>query len=196
MQKSNGILNLSLSLKTLLLLVTISSCEQEMKDPYQDYLLPAGKHDAGMKVESLQSSSLGFEAIFNTSAIYQSQKEENQHDINKLMGFSDCNSFHQENSARFGWRWLEGNLEIHAYAYVNGERLSKLIGSVPLDEPRRYQINLTPDEYIFDLQGFSPVRIKRQNQCVKGFYYKLFPYFGGDEVAPHDILIKIKINTY
>ena len=185
---------LVLNLVSVVLFVFLMSCEEAYKEPYETFLLPKGEHTKGIKAQSLQSSSLQFNAIFDQSAIYKTQLEENQHDINKLMGFSDCNSFHHENSARFGWRWLNGTLEIHAYVYANGERVTEYIGDINLDAPYNYEIVLTNNAYVFYLEGFDPVSITRGNSCDKGLYYMLFPYFGGNEVAPHDILIQIKIN--
>ncbi len=175
----------------ILLIAALFSCEPALEDPYENFIIPAGKHDNGWKMQSLQSKTLSFSAIFDQTAIYETQITENQHDINKLMGFSDCNSNHHENSARFGWRWLEDQLEIHAYAYVNGERKTKLIGAVELDKAYDYQLQLTNDHYVFYLEGYDPVSIERKAPCTRGLYYMLHPYFGGDEKAPHDILIQI-----
>ncbi|MEP1033539.1 hypothetical protein [Ekhidna sp.] len=179
------------TLLVTLLLAALFSCEPALEDPYENFVIPSGKHDNGWKMQSLQSKTLSFSAIFNQSAIYETQTQENQHDINKLMGFADCNSNHHQNSARFGWRWLEGKLEIHAYAYVNGERRTELIGIVDLDQAFDYQLQLTNDHYVFYLQGYDLVKIERNAPCTRGLYYMLYPYFGGDETAPHDILIQV-----
>lgn len=187
-------IHLIIKLTIAILIFSMSSCESEFKEPYENFILPEGKHSSKIKTQSLQSAFLKFDAIFDQSAIYQTKTKENQHDINKLLGFSGCNSFHHVNSARFGWRWLKGNLEIHAYSYVNGERITKYIGTVNLDSSYSYQINMTSNSYIFYLEGFDPVEIERGNHCERGLYYMLFPYFGGDEVAPHDIIIQVKIN--
>ena len=177
-----------------LFIISLFSCEEEYIEPYERFIIPEGKHSQGMKLEALQTSTLNFTAMFDESSIYQTEIIENQHDINKLFGFSDCNSNHHENSARFGWRWLEGELEIHAYAYVNGERIAKIIGTVDLNKAFDYQLKVTKDAYVFYLQGYDKVEIERGNTCDKGLYYMLFPYFGGNETAPHDILIRIKRN--
>ncbi len=178
-------------INVIIVFTLLFSCEQKIEDPYEVFVIPAGKHDNGWKLQSLQSRSLNFSAVFDESAIYKTSSEENQHDINKLAGFSDCNSFHHENSARFGWRWLDGKLEIHAYAYVNGERVTEYIGDVSLDEAYDYRLQMTDSDYVFYLQGYDPVRITRNSPCDRGFYYMLFPYFGGDETAPQDIVIRI-----
>ena len=173
------------------LYLLLFSCEQQIHEPYELFVIPEGKHDDGWKLQSLQSRTLNFSAIFNESAIYETATEENQHDINKLLGFSDCNTFHHNNSARFGWRWLDGNLEVHAYAYVQGERISEYLGNILLNESYEYQLQITDSHYVFYLQGYTPVKISRSSSCNRGVYYMLFPYFGGDETAPHDISIQI-----
>lgn len=177
----------------LLLSISLLSCEPEWQEPYKVYQIKSGTHGPKIpKISSLQSETLMFSAIFDESAIYTTSLEENQADINKLMGFADCNSKHHENSARFGWRWYEGQLEIHAYCYVNGERVNTIIGTVPLHEKVDYLIHLSDSQYVFQLGNEEPVIITRGNVCNIGIYYMLYPYFGGDEVAPHDINIQIQ----
>ncbi|MDX5422996.1 MAG: hypothetical protein LPK14_12135, partial [Hymenobacteraceae bacterium] len=114
----------------------------------------------------------------------------NQADINKLYGLSDCSTDHHTNSARFGWRWYENRLEIHAYTYLNTVRRSALIGTVALGAPATYELQLKDGEYLFILNG---KRLALPRACTgKGEGYQLYPYFGGDETAPHDISIVIK----
>ena len=178
----------------ILIIPVLFHCEPAIETPFENFIIPKGKHDQGLKLQSQQSDVLNFTAIFDHTAIYETRNEENQFDINKLMGFSDCNSFHHDHSARFGWRWLEGKLEIHAYAYVNGERITKLIGDIELNKAYNYRLKLNDDAYVFYLSGFDTVSIERQPPCQRGLYYVLYPYFGGDEKAPHDILIQVRTN--
>ncbi|MEM9895362.1 MAG: hypothetical protein AAF789_03255 [Bacteroidota bacterium] len=171
------------------------ACEPEFEEPFRVYLIPQGKQSSTSNLQTLQSNTLRFEAMFDYTAIYQTKDEINQHDINKLYGFSDCNSSHHENSARFGWRWLEGRLEIFAYTYVNGDRISEYICSVPLGQIVQYEISFNEHFYFFQVEGYETIKIERGDSCTRGLYYRLFPYFGGDEVAPHDIAIRIR-NIY
>lgn len=177
------------------LVVTIAGCEPEWEDPYEQFIIPKGKHSQGIDLQFLQSNVLSFQAIFNETAIYESKIPENQWDINKLLGFADCNSHHHQHSARFGWRWLDDNLEIFAYCYADGERMSEMIGILDLNKPGDFRLELTDDAYVFTLNHFPAVTMPRKNTCDKGAYYMLWPYFGGDEVAPHDIDIRLKISN-
>lgn len=177
-----------------ILLVIWTGCEPDWEEPYETFIIPEGKHSKGVDLQFLQTDNLTFQAIFDESAIYKSKIEENQWDINKLLGFADCNSHHHENSARFGWRWLNDSLEIMAYCYADGERITEKVGNLELNEPGYFQIQLTEDTYLFTLNTLPTVNIIRENICQQGSYYMLWPYFGGDEVAPHDIKIKLKVN--
>ncbi|MEQ8546819.1 MAG: hypothetical protein RIC03_02860 [Cyclobacteriaceae bacterium] len=183
---------IALKLFIIFMFVLLSACEENLVNDYQLFVIPKGEHYCNYKVEALQQNELSFMAIFDSTTMYTSSDPINQHDINKLYGFSDCNDQHHENSARFGWRWLNETMEIHAYFYQNSIRSSILLGSVALNEPHFYSIQLLPDAYSFQLDSNAPVMVERMNTCDKGFYYKLFPYFGGDERAPHDIVIQIK----
>jgi hypothetical protein len=154
------------------------------------YTIKKGQHDTKSTFALRTVSALKFEATFNTSAIYQTTVKENQADINKLYGISDCSTDHHSNSARFGWRWYNNQLEIHAYTYLNKVRKSELVGVVELNKSYSYEIQLHDNKYVFILND-KTVLLPRH--CTgKGEGYQLYPYFGGDEVAPHDITIAIR----
>lgn len=187
-------LHLVIQLFIIIIIALLTSCEEKIVEPYDSFVLPAGRHSGFNGVQSLQSRSLSFTAIFDETAKYQTVIPENQYDINKLLGFSDCNSVHHHNSARFGWRWVDNQLEIHAYAYVDGDRKNEFVGIATLNRPYDYRLSFTDDAYHFYMEGVDPVTILREPVCNRGFYYMLYPYFGGDEPAPHDILIKIRFD--
>lgn len=191
------LIHLLIKLIIIPIIALLTSCEEALEETFDHYMIPKGKHSVqSIKAEALQSHRLRFAAVFDASARYTTQDPINQHDINKLFGFSDCNSIHHENSARFGWRWLEGNLEIHAYVYASGQRESELIGYVDLNKAYNYEIELAANAYVFTLEGFESVSLARTRKCQRGLYYKLFPYFGGNETAPQDILIQLRQYSY
>jgi hypothetical protein len=155
------------------------------------YVILAGKHESDQsQFIPTQSSRLIFKAKFDQTAKYQTTIASNQEDINKLYGLSDCDSYHQTNSARFGWRWLNNNLEIWGYTYTNGERNYVFINTVPLDIFNEYEIEFTENKYKFRVNGTYATMARSCSGEAKG--YKLFPYFGGDEAAPHDVNIWIE----
>lgn len=167
-------------------------CEPAV-DPSRQFLIRKGDHYSSPKmVESMESNVLLFDAKFNETAVYSLGDNSVQSDVNKLMGFCDCNSQVHENSARFGWRWFNGQLEIRAYCYVNSVRVDQLIGVVDLNVYNRFRLERTENAYVFTLNGQEPVSIQRGNTCNTGVYMKLWPYFGGHLAAPQDVVINIK----
>ncbi len=154
------------------------------------YVIREGEHHATLTYESIELENMKFKALFDSTAIYQTTDPVNQVDINKLYGLSDCNSYHHTNSARFGWRWYEGKLEIWAYCYENGEQTSAFVDTVSLNQFYDYKISFEKNKYIFQLNDKA---IEMPRVCEdKARGYKLFPYFGGDEAAPKNISIWIE----
>ena len=157
---------------------------------FTTYVIKKGQHSTSSPFKSLRTNALVFEAVFDNSAIYTSIDPVNQLDINKLYGMADCSSTHQTNSARFGWRWYDNSLQVLAYVYANGVRYSRLMTSIDLNKVYKYELLLDGSQYIFSVNG---VTVTMPRGCSgNGNGYQLYPYFGGDEVAPHDITIKIR----
>lgn len=156
------------------------------------YQIKSGQHSATHPpFTSIETDSLQFMVRFDSSAIYQSLKAENQYDINKLYGFADNEADHHQFSARFGWAWHDGALQLYAYVYNGGKRESKHLGVVPIGAEVSCLLAVTASEYVF---GFGDERaaLPRTSTTPKAKGYLLYPYFGGDEVAPHNINIWIK----
>jgi hypothetical protein len=185
--------------KKLIVAVVVSStlfaCEPVSEDLFtRHFVVKKGQHYSTPRLaEMLQSNRLRFSARFNETAIYDFGDQALQTNKNKLLGFSDCNSMHHENSARFGWQWFNNRLEIYAYCYVGGQRTEEFVGVVGLNEDNTYEIELTEDAYIFYLNNERITSIGRTTDCNSGAYYLLYPYFGGSEPAPQDVRIDISI---
>lgn len=141
--------------------------------------------------QPVKYDQLSFTVKFDSSAIYQTISKENQGDINKLFGFSDNNAQHQQYSARFGWRWSNDALRLFAYTYNNSVRSSKELSTIDIGTENSCSIKVSNDTYIFTLNDKS-ITMPRESKTAKAEGYKLFPYFGGDEVAPHTISVWIK----
>lgn len=174
---------------------TLMSCEPAPEDLLiRHFIIKKGEHYSTPRLaEMLQSKRLRFKATFDESAIYDFNDAALQTNKNKLLGFSDCNSLHHENSARFAWQWLNDRLEIYAYCYVGGERVEQFVGVVNINEENEYEIELTSHGYIFYLNNEKITTIARSNSCDQGAYYMLYPYFGGSEPAPHQVRIDISM---
>ena len=168
----------------------IFSCEQyEDVAGYREYEIKKDSHYSnGPGYSELGNSYLSYDIIFDESAKYNLNGPD-QADINKLFGFSDC-GHHHENSARFGWRWYNNQLEILSYCYINGIRTHNYLASVELNKSYRYVIELDNGAYRFRIiDKINHFEVTRGEDCKQGLYYLLYPYFGGNQEAPHDISI-------
>ncbi len=135
------------------------------------------------------SDQIKFVAKFDSSCIYQTANPHNQNDINKLYGFSDCNAQHLENSARIGWRWSKDSLRIFGFVHNNGEMIYREITTALINSFIICSITCLDAQYKFDVNGKT---LLLPRNCSGNYLrYRLYPYFGGDEVAPHDIKIQI-----
>ncbi len=177
----------------IVILSIFIACENfEDTVPFRTFTIPEGKHSSNHTLSELEHEWLSYEIIFDESAIYETVDPNNQADINKLFGFAECNSNHEENSIRFGWRWFNQELQIFAYQHLDGKIQWEEIGSVELNKPYRYSIYLFSDRYELEIQDVNNknTRMSRSDLvCNKGGYYQLWPYFGGDETAPQEINI-------
>jgi hypothetical protein len=178
----------------LLLLLALAGCQKtNIPEGFKEYIIPKGAHYATENsYQVVNKSEMHFQAQFDSSCIYTSVDSKNKGDINKLYGFSDCGTQHQENSARVGWVWNGKNIELYAYCYANSIRSSKLLGTVALGTPCELTMRPELGQYRFELKG-APVIFMKRNCSTSGISgYQLYPYFGGDETAPHDVHIYIK----
>ena len=139
-------------------------------------------------------SKLSFAIKFDSTAIYNTILAENQDDINKLFGFSDNNAQHHQYSARFGWRWSSNALRLFGYTYNNSIRSSIELGTIAIGSENNCSIKVDSSLYVFTLNG-KKINMPRESKTALAEGYKLFPYFGGDEFAPHAISVWIKETT-
>jgi hypothetical protein len=161
-------------------------------DSFITYLIKNGNNYCENNQYAITTYSyLHFRAMIDSSGIYTTVVPANQQDINKLYGFADCSSHHQTNSARFGWNWYNGQMHIHAYCYSGGVRAYKELGLVNINEVFDCELRVLPGKYIFTLNGVSDT-LNRGCTDNAALGYKLLPYFGGDEAAPHDVRIRIR----
>lgn len=163
-----------------------------IQDSFKTYNIKNGNNYCDNNDYALsQYTFLHFRAILDSSCIYSTVDPTNQADINKLFGFADCASHHQTNSARFGWNWENGAMHIHAYCYAGTVRSYKELGTVALNKAFDCKLYVLPDKYIFELDGKKDTMTRgcADNTAIG---YKLLPYFGGNEPAPHDVRVKIR----
>ena len=158
---------------------------------YTSFTIRQGQHYCDQNsLKSVRTSEMKFIAKFDNSAIYQTVTPENQYDINKLWGFSEGIN-NQYNSARIGWSWNNDALRLYGYVYAMGVRHMQEITSVSIGADITCSIKLAGNTYLFTVNGVS-ISMPRGLSTTQASGYQQYPYFGGDETAPHLITILIK----
>lgn len=165
--------------------------ENGPESSYVTYTIAAGGHSSDKSgLKFVKTSEMKFVVKFDSSAIYQTVDSLNQYDINKLYGFSE-GSNNQYNSARIGWSWYNNALHLYGYVYNKGVRSYQKITSVDIGQEHMCSIKVSEFSYIFTVNGIS-VTLGRDLSTSTARRYQQYPYFGGNEVAPHKITIQIK----
>jgi hypothetical protein len=173
---------------------------QQAPSTFKKYTIQAGAHYCDQNTLSrVSGTSMVFVAKFDSTAIYPAVITDYNHayDVNKLWGFSEGLN-NQYNSARIGWRWLNDELQLFAYVYVNGTLLRDPISydppyikTVQIGSEINCSIAISGASYIFTVDGVV-VKTARGTTSSKYSGYQQYPYFGGSLAAPHLITIYIK----
>lgn len=164
------------------------------------YKIKKDKHSAsGFNFGITFKKEVKFRCKFDKSCLYYIE-DNDKYDINKLCGFSTT-WFHHKQSARVGWRCVDGeNIEIVTYSYNSGKREQHemdVLGIVLPEEEFEVSIRDNEDSYIYDFEiiGDPTSKITCIDKKEKDwffFHYLLFPYFGGNKTALHDMIIYLK----
>lgn len=156
------------------------------------YKIEKGNHfSIGNNYKPLALDTMKFTVWFDSSAIYTTAAPENQYDINKLWGFADNDEHHHQYSARFGWRWSDGALRLFAYVYNEGKVIGQELTVIDIGAKIKCAIAVTPTNYVFIVDGKKTLMPRLANTTL-AMGYQLYPYFGGDEVAPHEINVFVR----
>ena len=163
----------------------------DSSSPFLKYSIAKGAHYCDQtSIKPFAGKHLSLKVRFDSSAIYSNRNPENQADINKLVGFTEGMDNHV-NSARFGWGWSNSALRLYAYSYAAGVRSSREISIVQIGLPVSLSLSIDGNQYIFKVND-SLVTLPRAliTDSVSGYWQ--YPYFGGDETAPHTIAIYLQ----
>ncbi len=152
------------------------------------YKLLQGKHYSrhGFKL-FFSAKPLLFQALFSTNCLYQDPQNPGQ--INKLWGRSF--GLHTKNPARIGWRGCNGTLELFAYLHQNGKIFYEKMGECELREWITFRIEKRKSTIEIEIKG-KETRVYSFDDLPQ-WGYQLYPYFGGQLPAPHQMEIIVKI---
>ena len=161
------------------------------------YLIKKGNHyPSGFHFGITFKKTISFRCKFDDTCLYDALGDNDEYDINKLFGFSTT-WFHHRQSGRVGWRCIDGeNIELLTYSYNKGKRNIKesdILGTVKPGEMFYCAIQDTEDKYVYIFQKAFDENISIQTDPKQKdwflFHYLLFPYFGGNKTAPHNMKI-------
>lgn len=113
-------------------------------------------------------------------------------DVNKLFGRSF--GLHHKNSVRFGWR---ANAEkktilIYMYNYKDGIRQIKELCSCIPGRSYTFKIKYNKKVALFEVSEKNwKTKFSMEINAKTKLGYKLYPYFGGTNPAPHKMSIEI-----
>lgn len=156
------------------------------------YIIKAGEHFSAHPIKPyLGKTSFTVTVNFDESCRYNLDSID-QLDVNKLFGISFGN--HEDNSIRLGWAYNLDTLkmDIFTYTYEDGARKINKIGSCNLsvDIVIKLKLDFSGGTY----QTTSLISIPEEQvftykyPALRMGYY-LYPYFGGNNPAPHDMII-------
>jgi hypothetical protein len=192
------------TLLVIILIILLSACKKEgvanlqetvapivIKTPvFISYNILKGTHYCTEStIKLFNGNHINFKVKFTSAAIYKTMEPENQGDVNKLYGFSEGIDNHL-NSARIGWNWQNNALHLYAYTYAEGIRNCKEISTIAIGEAIPCSIAISANKYLFTV-GEKKAELPRALNTATVAGYWQYPYFGGDEVAPHNICIEI-----
>jgi len=181
-------------MRKFLILLLLFSCTKEVDDlGFRVYTIPAGEHSSGSFINHPVNSKIEFKFMLDESAIYETEIAENQHDVNKIYGMSDFGVRHQKYSIRLGWRYLNNELELCWLRHEEGRHSAATIRTIDTDVIYNATIDIKTFYYVIVIDNDTTL-VRRRPEGNWGLLrrYYLYPYFGGNEYAPHDITIKIK----
>lgn len=161
---------------------------------FKEYKIKEGKHDYFNLPKLTIKNSIEAEIIFTYTWQYD-LKGIDQLDINKVIGISDNWTFHQIHSARFGVRYnlKRKLLELFSYTYSDKELLTHKVKDINIGQKVKLKIELNDYFYLYFVDDILLNVVDRKFKSIKfGLKYILLPYFGGNKVAPHDIITLIK----
>ena len=152
------------------------------------YTIKAGNHYSGFHFGLTFANHVGFTCTFDESCLYHLGNTDD-YDINKLYGFSTTYNHHHQ-SARIGWRSLDGKrIEVLTYSYKDSVRDTNdcVLGVVLPGQSFHCTITDTEQtyEYTVTLDGATTTASNPKSPDKVWFKYLLYPFFGGNEPAPH-----------
>lgn len=184
------------------LMLSFSACVPDFLLSNPDWVvIEAGEHEPNPKRKVgflISPAEVSATVTFDSSCIYTVDPTDAD-DWNKVIGLGFVGSKdqdittgippHQIDGVRVGWRWnaQRGRIDLGAYIYVEGKRIDFKVAEAAINTPTRLTIKIDYDRKLYQVLGGKTVPFTHN----KSFAYNTGLYFGGNQVAPHQIRVKI-----
>jgi len=155
---------------------------------------PTLKRKAGMLISPREISAT---VMFDSTCMYDITQVD-AFDYNKVFGFGFMGADdqhwgqapHQVDGARVAWRWnpKRNRIDLGAYVYVEGKRITQDLGSIKINEERRLTIKIDYNAKTYTVMDGEAIPFTHK----KTVGYRNGLYFGGNQPAPQKIRVKIK----
>lgn len=157
------------------------------------YTIKKGSHASNWFPKFTLSNKVYFLFAFETNPSYLLENKQDQKDTNKIFGISDS-WYHRRHSIRIGWSYNPKTEKATycAYYYRDGKHYVETMGELAKGDTHTVYIEVLKDSYTV-VTADKVLTIPRTSKWW-GPRYFLFPYFGGQQVAPKEF--KIKINKW
>jgi len=163
------------------------------------YIKKGNRYKSGLHIGITFKKKIEFRCKFDDSCLHGPLGNRDEEDISKLFGFSTT-WWHHKQSGRVGWRCIDGKtIQVLTYSYNKGKhdiQDSDILGIVKPGEMFYCTIEDIETDYVFTFKkGFDEEVVTKTDPKQKDwflFHYLLFPYFGGNKVAPHKMKIHLE----
>ncbi len=164
------------------ILMVVTSCQKPKENIYT-----IKSHYSCQSIK-VAPKTLNFRFKFDESAKYELDTI-NQRDWNKLTGFTQLGR-ELTNSCRIAWRWYNDSLQMTYYIHDKGNTIKTeyAFWTTKLNVYNYGVIKDLADEYYLEVEG---VGVYIPKHSIYDRYY-CYPYFGGDQEAPHKIKIYLE----
>lgn len=182
----------------ILIAFILLSCTAKDKG-FKRYEVKQGEHKFKPNLVSFENREINFKFRLDASCLYDLKDVEEQTFVSKITGLSDCNSLHSKNAIYLGWQpifneigYHTGNFNIYAYWRIEGVfYFEKLLTTSP-DSDVIARLRITDKFYKWNVNG-KLFDIERKKKCNNGIHYRIQPYFGGKQKAPHNMIMYLNI---
>lgn len=142
-------------------------------------------------IRFVKGGQINFDIFVNPQWVYNENAPGFQSGWNKLIGISDGLNRHK-NSVRIGWRSIGGKIFMCSYCYVNGERIISEMAEVPFGW-NSGSVIITDSAYKVLINN-QVLEVTKSGSSA--FLLMMYPYFGGNSTAPHDMEFLFRINPW